>query len=68
MHSSRMRAARLLPVSPSMHYSWGVSLVSSWGGGLLRGGVGQLLGGGVGVVSCLLPGGSAPGVVYSSRH
>ena len=26
MHSSRMRTARLLPVSPSMHLSWGVYL------------------------------------------
>ena len=26
MHSSRMRTARLLPVSPSMHCSWGVYL------------------------------------------
>ena len=26
MHSSRMRTTRLLPVSPSMHCSWGVYL------------------------------------------
>ena len=49
MHSSRMRTARLLPVSPSMHCSgggvflvssWGVFLVSSWGeGGVFREGV-----------------------------
>ena len=37
MHSSRMRTARLLPVSPSMHCSRGVYLVPggciwSWGG------------------------------------
>ena len=40
MHSSRMRTARLLPVSPSMHYSEGVP---AWS----RGGVPALSRGGV---------------------
>ena len=37
MHSSRMRTARLLAVSPSMHYSWGGSAPGR--GCLLLGGV-----------------------------
>ena len=64
MHSSRMRTARLLPVSPSMHTAggcllWGVSApggvcsrgsrVFAWGGLSAPGG------------GCLLPGVSAPG-------
>ena len=46
MHSSRMRTACLLPVSPSMHCGWGVSAPGGVGGvgvsvprGLLLGGV-----------------------------
>ena len=35
MHSGRMRTARLLPVSPSMHCAGG-GVVSAWGG-LLQG-------------------------------
>ena len=38
MHSSRMRTARLLPVSPSMHCSRGVYLVPWWGVYLVLGG------------------------------
>ena len=30
MHSSRMRTARLLPISPSMHCSWGVYLLEGY--------------------------------------
>ena len=48
MHSSRVRTARLLPVSPSMHCTGGCLLL----GGLLRGGVCSW--------GCLLLGGSAP--------
>ena len=51
MYSSRMRTARLLPVSPSLHC---VGVVSAPGEGLLRG---RVCSGGV--VSAL--GGSAPG-------
>ena len=36
MHSSRMRTARLLPVSPSMHCS---RECTTWGGYLVQGGV-----------------------------
>ena len=41
MHSSRMHTTRLLPISPSMHCSWGVSAmgVSASGGGVCSVGV-----------------------------
>ena len=54
MHSSRMRTARLLPVSPSMHCWGGLLLVGQW----LVQGVGVLKGG-------LAPGGLLLGVVWS---
>ena len=60
MHSSRLRTAYLLPVSPSMHCTGGVCF---WGGCLLPGGVSASLGvsasrGGCSSSGgCLLPGG-----------
>ena len=64
MHSSRMRAIRLLPVSPSMHCSWGVPArgCTCLGGVPVQGGVpacGVYLPGGWG---CTCPGGcTSPG-------
>ena len=58
MHSSRMRTARLLPVSPSMHCAGGVSTPgdAAPGGGLLPGQC-LVLGGGM---SASGPGGCLP--------
>ena len=73
MHSSRMRTARLLPVSPSLHCAGVVSASRGRGGGVCSGGC-LLLGcsvcswgvpapgrGGVCSRDCLLWGMSAPG-------
>ena len=56
MHSSGMRTTRLLPISPSMHCSWGVSAPRGcllWGGAFAPG-------------WCLLPGGG--GCLLLSLH
>ena len=76
MHSSRMRTARLLPVSPSMH-CWGggsapCGAVAGPGGGCAQGGSGprgSAPGGGL-VLGGSAPGGSGLvlGGVYPSMH
>ena len=67
MHSSRMRTARLLPVSPSMHCSCGGTCL---GGVPAKGGVpaqGGLPAGGVPAWGCTCPAGvPAQGGVYLS--
>ena len=62
MHSSRMRTARLLPVSPSMHCPWVVYLP----GGLPGGSV-YLLVGCTCLGACTCPGGTCPGTPPVNR-
>ena len=64
MHSSRMRTARFLPVSPSMHPGGGVPAeggVPALGGVYGQGGVPAR--GGVPAWGCTCPGGYLPGAV-----
>ena len=61
MHSSRMRTARLLAVSPSMYCAGGVGVFSGGGGVCSRGVCSGVM--------CLLLGVSVPGgVCYPSMH
>ena len=62
LHSSRMRTARVLTISPSMLCTMGVYLVPggcTWSVGVEVSALGGVCSGGQGV-GCLLPGGSAP--------